>query len=105
MSNNFLTQEQIEKLLTTKERAIRETTIEDVKRIQQHLDVLIAHHRNSGMEEALQECLATKERLEATKIIVVNETEQQIFYTLQFPSIDTEYYTSHDSGFITVNKS
>lgn len=104
MSNNVLTREQIEKLLAVKKTAIRETTMEDIQLIRQNIDRLIEHHRKHGMEEAVKENLFLQKYLDETTINVDHETEQQVFYSFQYPKSYTENYTLQDSGFMRIDK-
>ena len=104
MSNDFLTREQIEKLLAVKIPAIRETTMEDIQLIRQNIDRLIEHHRKHGMGEAVKESLLLQERLDETIITVTNETEQQISYSFKYPEMYKENYVLQDSAFMSVDK-
>lgn len=104
MSNDFLTRNQIEKLLTMKKTAIRVTTMEDVQLVRHNIDCLVEHCRKQGMEEAIKEYIIFKEHLDETTIIVDTETEQHIFYTFQYPKYSTENTTLQDSGFMRIDK-
>ena len=104
MSNDFLTQEQIEKLLDVKKPAIRATTMEDILLIRQNIDRLIELYRTRGMEEAVKEYVFLREHLDETTIIVDQETERQIFYSSQYPKYSTGNYTLQDSGFMRIDK-
>ena len=104
MSNDFLTREQIEKLIAVKIPAIRETTMEDIQLIRQNIDRLIEHHRKHGMEGAVKESLLLQERLDETIITVTNETEQQISYSFKYPEMYKENYVLQDSAFMSVDK-
>lgn len=104
MSNDFLTQEQIEKLLAVKKTAIRATTMEDVQLVRQNIDRLIEHYRKEGMEEAVKEYVFLQEHLNETTIIIDRETELQIFYSFLYPRFYSENYTLQDSGFMRIDK-
>ncbi|MFJ7950665.1 hypothetical protein ACIQZG_03940 [Lysinibacillus sp. NPDC096418] len=104
MSNEFLTREQIEKLLAAKYEVIRATTMEDVQLVRQNIDCLIEIHPNSSFEPTLKENLNLQEYLDETTITVTNETEQQICYRIDFPTIQKENSTYQDSVYVRFDK-
>lgn len=104
ISNDFLSHEQIEKLLAVKKTAIRAITMGDIQLFRQNIDLLLKHYRKQGMEEAVKEYEFLQEHLDETTIIIDQETEQQIFFSFQYLNVNTENYTLQDSGFMRIDK-
>lgn len=104
MSHDFLAREQIEKLLGVENKGNRATTRGDVQLVRQNLDRLIMHDRKQSMEEAVKEYEFLKEYLDERTINVDHETEQQIFFSFQYPKYSTENYALQDTGFMIINK-
>lgn len=104
MPNNMLTREQIEKLLGVKREVIRETTMEDVQLVRQNIDCVIEHLPNSGFETEFKENVNLSAYLDETTINVTNETEQQICYRIDFPTIKKENSESQYSGYVRIDR-
>lgn len=104
ISNDFLTRDQIEKLLGVENEVIRATSMEDVQLVRQNIDHFIEHQPNSCFDTALKENLNMQEYLDETTINITEETELQICYRIDFPTNQKENSTTQCSVYVRIDK-